>query len=446
MTLILASLFACTQQQATTAAETRWIENIDVSISEAIPSVVEVRFSTAAAGSAWVEYGTAGPDERTTLPDAVGEDHAFAVIAPPLSALYLRAVVEVDGERFESGTFQYTSGQLLPSTPFLNVTVNNYSAPEGAVLLLSVFDVPSHTMMVDLSGEVLWSLTLPETDRNGLGIWPTDGHILANSFGGDWEDPQLQRIDLSGNVVDTLSTPGAHHFFTADPAEALVWIETDEVDDPQLGTLVGDALIRQTADGKRDTFFSTWDHLTFDASLVPDDSSTDSYDWTHANWIDYSADRDSYLMSTAHTNVILEIDREGEPLRTIGGMGALDSDYTFADPETAFAYPHGAHWTASGDLLVFSTRDGLSEVIRYTIDEERQMLTASWSYGADLHQEAMVLGEAQELDDGNILISWGSVGLVQIVSPAGELLWEMSAPLGNFFSQIHMLDSPYDGK
>ena len=184
--------------------------------------------------------------------------------------------------------------------------------------------------------------------------------------------------------------------------------------------------------------FSTWEHLTFQSnpSNLPE--------WTHANGIEYSADRNSYLMSTAFADTLIEIDTEGNPLRIIGGYNSADSDYQFDNPDDTFSYPHGVRWTSKGDLLVFSTLDTVSKIIRYELDDETGTICKRWEFGADQGYEARLLGEVHELEDGNILVSWGSVGILQVIDPiTNTVLWEVQSALQEFPSQIHYLDTPY---
>jgi hypothetical protein len=118
-------------------------------------------------------------------------------------------------------------------------------------------------------------------------------------------------------------------------------------------------------------------------------------------------------------------------------------EYGFFDYNHAFTFPHGVHWTQNDELLVFSTFQNVSRAIRYSIDDEQKKLREVWSFGAEYGYNAHVLGSVEELEDGNILINWGSVGMLQIVSPQGIVLWEARTLLQTFINDVHILDGPY---
>ncbi|MDG1480755.1 MAG: aryl-sulfate sulfotransferase [Myxococcota bacterium] len=423
-----------------TSAETEWIQNIAVTTSDDIPMVLEVTFDTPQAATAWVEFGDGSPDESVTASkDATS--HEFAVIGgQPLSDVYMRVIVEFDGEQYESGIFTHTTGQQLPEMPTFEVMVNNYDPPESAVLLMSVYNNPSALVMLDFDGQVVWSRgTIDNSDGLGVGVLPMNGEIYYNTFSDNrWRNAQLTRMSLSGEVLQTIDTPDAHHFFTPGPDNEIAWIQYDAETPDTQSPVYGDRIVIGVDNPQ--PLISTWDHLTFEAN------AENLPEWTHANWVEYNPERDSYLMSTAFTDVIIEADTDGNPLRIMGGVNAAagDSDYSFESQESQFSFPHGPHWTSKGDLLVFSTRNGISSAVRYEVDDDTSTLREQWRFGEDLRLNALALGEVQELPDDNILINWGSVGIIQVVEPSTDtVLWEARSGLQEFPAQVHYMDSPY---
>jgi hypothetical protein len=434
-------LLACAPETPSVEdAETEWIDNIEVTTSALVPAALEVRFSSVEDAVGWVEFGVGDADALTTPITEEGTEHVLAVIGnPTLTEVTMRAVIEVDGVRHESGLFTAQTGQNLPETPSIEITVNNYDMPESTTLLMSVFGAVNYVVMMDLDGNVTWSLAQGVDGENyGLGVMPVDGGLMYNYFEiGKGDEASIEHVDLLGNPLSSVDTPTAHHFFTVGSSGELAWLEED-IRIVNGTEIAGDVAMRRDAKGEESILFSHWDNFT-----VPQ-TSQNYLDWTHSNWIDWDADRESYLISNAFTNTIVEVDVDGEPLRIMGGPGAVDSEYVFGSENEAFEYPHGPHWADNGDLLVFSTHDKVSRVVRYSLEDEgKKKLHEVWSYGADEGYEALWLGEVQELPDGNILISWGSVGLLQIVTPEGELLWEASAPFQSFFNQTHVMSDPY---
>lgn len=430
-------------------AETVWIQDIAVAAAEAVPTTLAVSFTTTTAGPAWVEYSIEGGPWQQTPPSDEETEHTIPVIAGSLVDVELRIVASLEGASRESGVFAAQSGGLLPGTPTIEITINNYTPPENTSLLMSVFGEVSHVVMADFDGTVSWALpqgSLDENLRGGLSVEQSvlrPGELIFNTFNPDdfeGADAEIWRVNLLGEPLERLSTPGAHHFVTQTPDGDLLWMRVDARKQGKV-TIIGDEVIRHNlASGESAPFFNTWDTLELPRNLPPGTY----FDWTHLNWMTYSPARDSYLLSTAYANTLIELDTDGDVLRLINGFDVPDLGYEYDDIQDAFAYPHGVHWAQDDtSLLVFSTRDRVSHAARYTIDEEAQSLSLVWEYGREKGQESVVLGEVQELSDGNYLVSWGGLGILQIVTPYQEVLWEARTALGSFFSQTHLITDPY---
>lgn len=444
---MLLIVLACQSPDPLEAAETEWIGDISVQTSTAIPAVLTVGFTTPPGATAWVEFGAERTDERLT-PQSTGSEHTHHLLGlPPLTAAQLQIVVEVDGEEHRSGLLSEQTGQILPSTPLPEVTINSYAPSEHAAVLISLFSDPTHVLMMGLDGTVFWSMQTGESgERGGLGCQPamSEGLVFFNSFEIDgWAEGLIESVALDGSPVAQVETPGAHHFFERLPDGTLAWmaIEPREVDG--MGTVVGDQIMLQSPDGEPESLISLWDHLSLYETPTWKQPAYDGADWTHGNGLTYSEARDAFLISTGGTDVILEVGSDGEVLRMIGGVEAVDGDYTFNPPNTAFSYPHGPHFSATGELLLMSTVNSRSRLVGYEIDDEQRRLTESWSFGEDRKSVVQVLGEVEELPDGNLLVSWGSLGTLQVVTREGEVLWEAQTGFGSLIGQAHLLESPY---
>jgi hypothetical protein len=229
-----------------------------------------------------------------------------------------------------------------------------------------------------------------------------------------------------GDVLSERSTPGAHHFFEIVDGEPL-WIREDS---RRIGAqlVIGDALIWGDEE-----IFSTWDHINYypNTPFVLGDN-----DWTHANWIHHSPERDTFLISLAKQGTIIELSRSGEPIQILGGP---NSDVYISEADLPH-HPHGAHWLGE-DLVVMTTFNMQSMVRQYK--REGQEMTLVNSLGADNNFHAQVLGEAQPLQNDLMLVSWGSAGVVQVLGRDSEILWEAHCELGHFISQVFMLPTRF---
>jgi len=67
----------------------------------------------------------------------------------------------------------------------------------------------------------------------------------------------------------------------------------------------------------------------------------------------------------------------------------------------------------------------------------------AWSYVPDPIVYTYVLGDVFRLDNGDTRVIWATAGLAQQVSPAGEVLWELSAGIGTGFGYSTRYESLY---
>ena len=453
--MVLLFVLACTSGSQTSStedpseAETDWIQDLSVDPIDLIGTTLDVRFTTAVEGPAWIEYTVDGGPWEETAPTAPGSSHRLPVIAAPYASVSLRAVALLDGERRESGLIEADAGGLTPEAPVLALTINNYTPPDGERLLLSIFGPQAYIVMMEYDGTVRWAHPHDTGDADsGLGVAQSvfDGQLLLNVFtlGEEHnETAELRRMNLLGEVTASIPTPRAHHFFAEQPSGNILWLRYDvrEIDGQ---TIIGDALMHQPADGGPATAIANlWDLL---APPEPP-KNADIWDWTHANWLQYSADRDSILMSTAHENMLFEFAPDGTLLQKINGFQSSETPYFYSDSSHAFGYPHGIHWDRDGeDLLMLQRRSGLSTAVRYALDEANTRIERVWSFGEEFNHDSRVLGEVQELSDGNYLVSWGGRGLLQVVTPEEKVLWELQTEFSHFFSHTTVITDLYNAR
>ena len=127
-------------------------------------------------------------------------------------------------------------------------------------------------------------------------------------------------------------------------------------------------------------------------------------------------------MSLGKLDTLVEVDRD-----TAEVVDIINTDtYVFAQGTTPFNYQHDAKWTDSGTLLMTTTMGGTFGV-EYAIDRDAKTIEQVWSHGQDQNILAVVLGEVDELPNGNRFVSYGMGGLVQEVNPDGQVVWELQA-------------------
>ena len=157
-------------------------------------------------------------------------------------------------------------------------------------------------------------------------------------------------------------------------------------------------------------------------------------DWTHGNALKYNNADDTWLLSLAHTQNVLIIDRAtGAPTATWGVDGVpatppldLQHDPTLLDDT---------------HLLMFMTDPdtSLSGAIEYEIGADQ--LTEVWRRGFEAHSD--FLGQATRLENGNTLVNYGEQGVIEEVTPDGGVAWHGSTNGASPTGQFRLVDSLY---
>ena len=272
--------------------------------------------------------------------------------------------------------------------------------------------------------------------------------MLLNSFQEDFctDVGQVARYDMSGVEAEVTVTPEGHHVFVQHEDGTIAYIARDirEHDDfPK--PVCGDKVVEIAPDGTTTELFSAWDHFEVVANGgMQQDFYCDCLDWTHGNMLAWNATTSSYLLSFANTNTIIEFDRaSGDALRQFGDE---PGSYAFDPPISAFARQHGGYYTDEGSLLLTQTNQTIKETtaVEYLVDDDTLTLTQDWTYGIGEGFYALALGEPHRLPNQNTLVNFGSDGLMQEVTPLGEVVWEAGTDVGTFLGRTTLIDDIYD--
>ncbi len=410
-------------------------------LHEEVPMMPVLEWSTGDAATSWVEYGL---DESYGMATPVGEegtDHQHHLLGMPgLSEVFFQACDDTAGkQRCAQGSI---ATQGVPAElPDARVTVE---LPEGydtdPYVLGTFFGGVPVVFVMDRKGGWLWYRTVDEGKNPiELAFDPATGDVMFNSFLTDHgeDDSNVTRISFDRSVDEDIDTPWGHHAFTMLPDGRVAYVaidvrDFDYGDDQGAVPWVGDAI---QIVGEDDTLWSTWDWRDpekvdgWDGTFYPQ-----GYDWTHANALHYSEERDSYLLSLRNYDMILEIAGDGsEVLHEYGG----DYGYAFAEGSRAFNYQHDPDWTADGTLLMISTDESgeynETTALEYEVDHDNQLLTEIWSHGDDERFNVLIQGTARDLSNGNRFVNFGSEGVIREVEPDGTVVWELSAAAGAAF-------------
>ena len=201
-------------------------------------------------------------------------------------------------------------------------------------------------------------------------------------------------------------------------------------------------------------------------------------DWLHLNGIDYNAELDQIVLSSAHLGEVWIIDHStttAEAATRSGGRHGRGGDllYRWGNPanwkagseeDRRLFYQHNPEWIpagrpGAGDLTVFNNgqeRSGdeeYSTVLQLTLPldengcyarEEDEVFgpeEPTWIYDPEGDERfyARFISGCQRLENGNTLICSGPQGRLLEVSMEGEVLWEFENPYGDAKSKSYSM-------
>jgi arylsulfotransferase ASST len=155
------------------------------------------------------------------------------------------------------------------------------------------------------------------------------------------------------------------------------------------------------------------------------------YDYFHANSVDVDADGD-FLVSARNTWGVYKIDREtGRIVWTLGGKRS-----TFKlGRGMRFAWQHDARRRPDGTLSLFdnSAPPGprkRSRALVVGLDETNRTATLLGTREHPRRLRGAIMGNAQTLDNGNVMVGWGSQRYFSEFAADGRLVWDAHLSLG----------------
>jgi hypothetical protein len=163
-------------------------------------------------------------------------------------------------------------------------------------------------------------------------------------------------------------------------------------------------------------------------------SAARAFDAFHINCV--SEDGDRLLVSLRHTHTIYSVDRTTGAI--VWRLGGKKSDFALP-ADAVFAWQHDARRHPDGSISLFdnhlySGTDGVSRGMFFELDEETKTATntASFSYGKHL---GIAMGSMQVLDNGHVLIGWGTDPAVTEFTADGRAIYQ--ANLGGIAYRAH---------
>ncbi len=442
VTVLLALLVACSgRQSAATLTCTG-------ELSEQIQTVVNVSWQTPSSGTSSVVFDDGVVDPITSPTTTVTNVKIPLLGMPEDTDVHWTATTELDSGGSGSCSGVTHTGSLPGSVPKVSVTTNA-DGQDSAPYLMGVSyggtSTQTQLMVYRRDGTPVWFFGDAD-GTSGLDFhYAVEGGIWFNEFAGGMGgvDSSLKRVSFTGQVLESHDAPLMHHVFCELPDQTLSYDALDvrsytNPDDGKTSDWAGDAIVEidpTTGDGK--TVFSVWDALvptlnrrSGEYSIYPGD-----VDWTHGNSLTYTPETNRYLLSLAHPDDILNVDRDTAQAVAMYGLDGIP-----ATP--AFDYQHDPNWLPSGNLLMFSSGTDGAGAVEYSVTDTA--LTKVWA--SPVSTDPIALGEARRLPNGDTFVNQGVGGKLVEYTPDGQVVWEMAGTDGSIFEQFTPVSDLYTGE
>ena len=309
--------------------------------------------------------------------------------------------------------------QLPSDFPLLSVKSSN---PDSGFFFVtngapSLYDTtPRFLMILDNSGKPFYYQRL---QNNGA-----DFHLQPNGLITYWDILQSKyyALDSTFSVVDSFYCKNGYH---TDPHELLflpnghflligddtviVNMEQYTIDGNPMAMVIGNVI--QEQDENRNVVFEwkTLDHFKITDATEDIDLTFYLIDYCHMNSIEMDTDGD-LIVSSRNLDEITKISRQTGDI--IWRLGGKNNEFKFINDSVGFSHQHDFRRLPNGNVTLFD--DGNlhfgklpSRVIEYKMDETDKTIELVWQYIHEPAIESLIMGNLQQLQNGNKVIGWG---------------------------------------
>ncbi|MES1188011.1 MAG: aryl-sulfate sulfotransferase [Myxococcales bacterium] len=415
-------------------------------LSERIPTVVNVRWTTDVATAGYVEFGpTRELGSRTPLEAADTREHAATLLGSPADSPVFYRVVSSDGSSSASSDVaSITTGSLPVGVPVLSQTGDGF---DGFVVVPLLGRLKAISI-IDAKGRIVWyykddselDFYRARLSRDGKSVLYNAGRISGEPV----EESALVRVALDGSKTESIPVPFLAHDFVEHPDGTLAAIAFEDRD--MDGTRVrGNKLVEIDEDGNQETVWTSWD--CFDPTADPGDDPEQG--WTFANALDYDPTEDVYYVGMRNFSSIAKVNRhpEKDAPACEWVLGSYGSTFSFAPGSARFLHEH--QFDVHGNRVVVMDNDGapgdVSRLLEYELDPATMVATEVWSYVAEPSVYTFVLGEPIRLADGGTFVNWSTAGQMERLDAQGTPIWKLNSSAGVAFGFQTLAASLYGG-
>jgi len=197
------------------------------------------------------------------------------------------------------------------------------------------------------------------------------------------------------------------------------------------------------------------DHIPVTDATEDIDLTNPLIDYIHINSI-WKDNDGNYLVSCRHLDEIIKINRtNGSVMWRMGGSKSKNNQFRFLNDTTegfvGFSHQHTATRTSAGTILMMDNGNlkeapQTSRAVEYEVDEIAKTAKRVWQFSPKPTQYASTMGSATELENGNILVGWGSGSnntIAHEVGRDGTIHVQIDNPTANGFASYRVIKAVF---
>jgi hypothetical protein len=397
--------------------------------STAMPTVHTVTFTTSLTGitKAEIEFGPAAGGTPMVAPvDLMAPMYKTFLVGMKPSASYVYRVKVTSAAGTCVGADQTIMTGALANAPKPTVTIMDAAKHDKGFMIVSSGLGGTAGYILDADGTVVWvapTSSVPNQPSRVHLSWDAKRFYAMSLNVMNTSAGKIQSVAMDGTDPKTVDgTTASHHDFTAIPGgiATLLWNKSG-MDAPC-------SLVEFKDDGTKNT-------------VVADFSSIYTSSTYHTNAIHYYERDDSYTIGDRNPNLYAKVSHAGALVWQFGGSSPKDAAKNFSGV-TTWSVNHGHHLTADGQFVFFNNGMGntSSAAFVYKLDTATMKATQTAKLTGT---NSMVLGDAQLLPNGNVLISGSTTGTITEATTAGATVMTVKAPSGQQFGYTEFRESLY---
>jgi len=401
--------------------------------STAIPTVQTVTFTTSATGitAAEIDFEPAAGGGTTMVApvDLMAPMYKTYLVGMKPSTSYVYRIKVTSPAGTCTSPDQTVMSGALSGAPSPMVTIMDKAKHDKGFIVLSSGLGGQSGYIIDPDGTTVWVAPMNSVPGQPSRVhlsWDAKRFYAMSLNVQNTSAGKIQSVAMDGTDMQTVAgTTASHHDFTAIPGgiATLMW-NSSGMDAPC-------SLVEFPEGGAQKTIVANFNTIYTSNTF-------------HTNAIHYYARDDSYTIGDRNPNLFAKLSRAGALIWQFGGSSPKDPAKNFSGV-TTWSVNHGHHLTADNTFAFFNNGSGAgnsSAAFVYKLDPTTMTATQKAKITGT---NSMVLGDAQVLPNGNILVSGSTTGTINEVDPNNNnaIVMTIKAPTGQQFGYSEFRESLY---